>query len=269
MRTTHCLPVWLIGSTLIAGCSDSGIPKAASKDVKEAVQLVSTSTEYDTAKIQRAFDLVKKHPQGDALNALTTWLDSRSATQRRAAVYTLQMVSWDDARPAFAKLRGLLSHSEALTRGMAAMALASLGDKESYENIKNMLAGDSDAYVRRCAAWALGELDDERALDSLRKAAADADPNVRANAENAVQRLTFRMEHKDVRGDAEHVISGIWLISGSTMQHAERLDRAMRLIRACSEPQRGELLQRLVNSKSEAIRNSAALALQRLKEPKG
>ncbi len=264
MKTYRFLLIAFIPITLLGSCSDSDGTRSVQRDIEEAVLIVSKSTEAQTAQLQSAFALVKQHPNSEALTELATWLDTKSNTERRAAVYILQMISWNNPSPAFEELRKLLSHEEAMTRGMAAMTLASLGDKASYANLKRILDTDPDGYVRRCAAWALGELKDERALDDLKKASADLDPSVKANALNATERLTFLKENSSISGDEKHLIDGIWLISGSTLQQTERLERAMKMIAKCPEPQRGELLKKLEASKLAAIRNSTLYAQGKL-----
>lgn len=253
--------VWLL---LLAGCSRQSAVSRVDKDVGDAVKLLAESTEKDAAAIQQAFALVKKHPSAASLQALASWLDSSIAERRRSAIYALQMLSWEDPAPVFPRLRELLSHDEAKTRGMAALALASLGDLGSYDPILAMLTRDADGFARRCAAWALGEFGDARALATLRRTLGDRDPGFRQCVQNSLERLTFLEQNRDIDSEAEAVIRGVWLLSGSPRPQPERLNRALGLIRACPEPRRRALLEGLTASELIAIRTSAALALGHL-----
>ncbi|MCX7012866.1 MAG: HEAT repeat domain-containing protein [Candidatus Sumerlaeota bacterium] len=248
-----------------AEASDSTIPADVRKDVTEAIDLLSQTMETQTDRVKQAFDLVRRHPRDQALAALIPWLDDKEATRRRSAVYMIQMLPWDDPAPAFAPLRKLLTHEEPLTRGMAGMALASLGDKKSYDSLANMLAKDDDPYARRCAAWALGELGDEKALPALQTALGDRDGSVKANAQNAIERLTFLRENKAVDGDAAQVVRGVWLISGSTPYQQERLAQAMALIQSADRSVSEGILTGLKSSEMQSIKNSALLALAGMK----
>lgn len=67
----------------------------------------------------------------------------------RPAVHVITTFAGDDATPALPALCKSLTHSEAATRGMAAMALASVGDGQSFEAFVTMLAKDGDPYARR------------------------------------------------------------------------------------------------------------------------
>ncbi len=249
-----------------AGIAPQPGASETAKDVAAAIGIMSKSTESDRAQLTAAYQLIQKHPKHEALVALVPWLNNNTATKRRSAVYALQMLPWDDATPALPSLRKLLTHKEDMTRGMAALTLASLGDKSSYDAFARMLKDDDSGYARRCAAWALGELADQQAVAALEAARKDRDSLVASNADNALQRLAFLHENEAATGEARHVIQGIWIISGSTINQDARLDRAVEEIRMCSRPLRERMLQDLKDSKVEAIRNSAMVALGRMSE---
>jgi HEAT repeat protein len=233
------------------------------QDAAAAIDLLSTTNEAKVSGVLEAVEFIQRHPNEQALAALIPYLDDPEPTRRRAAVYFIQMIPWDDGRPAFPALRQLLTHSEALTRGMSGMALASLGDDKSFDALATMLEQDDDPYARRCAAWALGELKNQKALDRLQKALNDSDPTVAANAHNAIERLRFRQEFQNVTGPAKAVYEGVWLISGSHILMETRLSRAVAMIRSVAEPIRKPILEKLRSSKLEAVKNAALLARSR------
>jgi uncharacterized protein (TIGR03067 family) len=238
--------------------------EAVKKDVGAAVAILSTTPETQSDRVAEALAMIKRHEQDQALAELIGWLGAAKATQRRSAVYIIQLLAWEDPAPAWPHLRRLLSHSEGLTRGMAAMTLATTKDVQSYAEVAALMEDDKDPYVRRCAAWAVGEFGDRKALEDLKKALADENALVKANAQNGIERLTFLREHADAKGDAATVVRGIFLISGSAILQKERIDRAVGMIRSAQEPTRSETLDQLQQSSSQAIRNSASLASQRL-----
>jgi HEAT repeat protein len=147
---------------------------------------------------------------------------------------------------------------------MSAMALAGLGDGESFEDLVSMLETDDDPYARRCAAWALGELKNPKAASHLKKALSDENALVKANAGNAIERLSFRREFQNVTGPAKSVYEGVWLISGSVIHQEDRINRAIAMIRSADESVRQPILEKLKSSKLPSIRNSALLALSRI-----
>jgi beta-lactamase regulating signal transducer with metallopeptidase domain/HEAT repeat protein len=239
------------------------------KNIQHAVEMLSTTSEFERDKVKAVVDIVRAQPNRPALAALCEWLKSDVATKRRSAVYIIGALLWEDASPAFRSLRDLLSHEEATTRGMAALTLATIGDSASYDAIVRMAREDADGYARRCAAWALGDLGDPKALEPLQAVSTDADPGVAGNAKNAIERLTFLREHAGATGDAKQVVRGIWLIAGSTPWDEERLGRAFALIRNADSTVSKTLLDEAAASPSTAIKNSARLAIERLSENSG
>jgi uncharacterized protein (TIGR03067 family) len=237
---------------------------AVKKDVGAAVSILSTTPETQSDRVAEALAMVKRHEQKQALAELIGWLGAEQATQRRSAVYIIQLLAWHDPAPAWPHLRKLLSHSEGFTRGMAAMTLAATKDVQSYAEVTALMNSDQDPYVRRCAAWAVGEFGDPKAIEDLQKALADENALVKANAQNGIERVTFLREHADAKGDAIKVVRGIFVISGSGIFQKERIDRAVAMIRSAQEPTRSEMLDQLKHSSSQAIRNSASLAGKRL-----
>lgn len=249
------------GDIVSATASD---PADVQKNVEQAINSLSTTSEFERDKIKTVFDLIKAQPNKEALSELSKWLTNDVATKRRSAVYILGALPWLDASPAFPPLRDLLKHDEQMTRGMAALTLAALGDSASHEAFARMMREDSDPYARRCAAWALGELGDSKALEPLQAALSDKDPMVVSNAQNAIERLTFLGGYKDATGNAQQVVRGLWLISGSTPWDTERLDRALALIQNAAPSVRDEILKEAAASSMTAIKNSAQLAMEKL-----
>ncbi|HOZ49400.1 MAG TPA: HEAT repeat domain-containing protein [Candidatus Hydrogenedentes bacterium] len=244
----------------------------ASPDVQKTVQLaigiLSQTSDLEVEKVQNVLELIRALPNRPALSALCEWLEDDTATKRRSAIYILGALSWEDADSSFPPLRALLSHEEAMTRGMTALALAMLGDKESYGALVNMMRDDKDAYARRCAAWALGELGDPKALEPLQAALQDPDPNVKRNAQNAIERLTFLDEHAEAAGDARQVVRGIWLVAGMPPKAVPpgglavaRRERGLAWIRSAEPSVRKTILDEAASSSSEAIRTSAQYAV--------
>jgi HEAT repeat protein len=240
-----------------AGSQTSG---EVGKDISKAIEMLSVTAETQTERVAEVLNIVKAVPNKAALSSLCSWLSNETPTKRRSAIYIIQTMTWDDPAPAFPPLRTLLKHQEAVTRGMAAMALAVQGDKDSYKAILGVMKADSDAYVRRAAAWAVGEYGDAQGVEPLRAAALDADPNVAANAKNALDRIAFLSANKGASGDAAKVVRGIFLISGSTPWQEERLHRARTLIESAKASVRESIFAQAAKSDSEAIRNSVAFA---------
>jgi len=234
----------------------------ANKAIAKAIDTLSTTAETQMDRTSDVFKSVKALPNKAALSALCSWLSNETATKRRSAIYIIQMLTWDDPAPAFPPLRKLLKHEEAETRGMAAMALASQGDTASHKAIVDMMKADASAYTRRAAAWAVGEFGDVKGVEPLRAAASDPDPNVAANANNALDRIAFLTANKTATGDAAKVVRGIFLIAGSTPSQAERLQHARNLIESANAGVRETILTQAAKSDSQAIRNSVVFARQ-------
>ena len=246
------------GSIVVAQSETAGNDVQA--NIRKAIDLLSVTSEQERDKVNTVFDIVKAQPPQSALMELCKELKSTVATKRRSAVYILGALQWEDPSPAFPPLRELLSHQEALTRGMAALTLGTLADKASYESIVSMAREDKDPYARRCAAYALGELGDIKALEPLESIRQDKDPNVAANAENATDRLKFLRDNADAKGDAQKVVRGIWIISGSLPWDTERLQRAVSMIQSSDAGIQKSILDKAAESTSVAIKNSVDYA---------
>jgi len=261
--------VWVIGACtalvlgcFIASCSQQGNESPATSQktashVKSAIEILCTTPETDTERVQMALDEIRNENQTEVLAQLGKWLESKEATKRRSAVYMIQMLPWDDPSPVFPALRKLLEHKEGLTRGMAAMALASIGDAESYDSLISMLRGDRDSYARRCVAWAVGELGNSDGLAALNTALSDRDVLVKQNVKNSIARLEFLKEHENIPDGQENAIKGLWLIAGSTPTQKERLDQAVELIGSVAEPDRKRILEEAAAGDDPFVRNSA------------
>lgn len=250
-------------SALVKGATNEAATQTSGevgKDIAKAIEILSVTAETQTERLGEVFNIVKGLPNAAALSALCPWLSNETPTKRRSAIYLIQMMTWDNPAPAFPPLRKLLKHQEAVTRGMAAMALAAQGDTTSYKEILAMMKADADAYARRTAVWAVGEFGDARGVEPLRAAASDPDPNVAANAKNALERIAFLSANKGTTGDAAKVVRGIFLISGSTTYQAERLRQARNLIESADAGVREAILAQAAKNDSQAIRNSVAFA---------
>ena len=235
-------------------------------NIRKAIDMLSVTSEFERDKIKTVLDLVKAQPEQLALAELCAGLKSEIATKRQSAIYILGALQWEDPRSALVPLRELLSHQETPTRGMTALTLGTLADSAAYDALVRMAREDKDAYARRCAAYALGELGDVRALDPLKSILLDKDPNVAANAQNALDRLSFLRDNADVTGDAKKVVRGIWIISGSVPWDTERLQRAVSMIKSCDAGTQITILDKAAESSSEAIKNSVAYARKGLEK---
>ncbi|MBI5091111.1 MAG: HEAT repeat domain-containing protein [Candidatus Hydrogenedentes bacterium] len=257
-----------VGSSFASGKEEtpatSAITVEVQKNIQHAIEMLSTTSEFERDKVKAVFDIVRAQPNRPALDALCEWLKSDVATKRRSAVHIIGALPWEDASPAFQPLQDLLTHKENSTRGMAALTLATIGGSASYDAIVGMAQKDTDAYARRCAAWALGELGDPKALEPLQTVSKDPDTNVARNAENAIDRLTFLRNHAGATGDAKQVVRGIWLVAGSTPWDETRLGRAVDSVRSAAPDVRKALLDEAASNPSTAIKNSASYVMQKL-----
>lgn len=261
----RALPGALLLLLATASTSDSAEAAGVDKDAAAAIDMLSKTAEVQVSRVLEAIKLIERHPKNQALAALIPYLDDPEPTRRRSAVHLIQSIPWDDGSRAFPALRKLLTHSEALTRGMSGLALATLDDQKSFDALVKMLEDDDDPYARRCAAWALGELKNQKAMAHLKKALNDSNALVKSNADNAIERLSFHQEFQDVTGPAKAVYEGVWLISGSNTLMETRISRAVAMIRSVEEPIRQPILEKLKSSKLESVRNSVILALSRMK----
>jgi HEAT repeat protein len=242
-------------------------PKDVQSAIDEAIDTLSTTSEFERDRVKSVFDIVRGQPQIPALEALAGWLKSTDANKRRSAVYIIGALPWDDVSPALPALRDLLKHDEVTTRGMAALSLATVGDTACYEAVLEMAQKDKDGYARRCAAWALGELGDPKALEPLKAIKADSDMGVSSNAENAIDRLTFLRDHATASKEAMPAVRGIWIVAGSTAWDETRLGRAFDLVQSAAPEVRASVLDEAAKSSSIAIRNSVELIRTRIEQP--
>ena len=163
--------------------------KGIKSSVKEAVTIISTSTEQDGEKIKSVFALLKDLPQKQVLEELIVYLNSDIPEIRRAAIFTIYKNKWDNHEKADEPLIRLLRHKEDFTRGMAAVALGELKVDHAFNQIVKLLKSDKSGYVRRSAAYALGVLGNKEAIPYLKQALNDPDGLVRNNAKGALEIL--------------------------------------------------------------------------------
>jgi HEAT repeat protein/predicted Ser/Thr protein kinase len=164
------------------------VSSTVNEAVTQAVGIVSTCAEGDP-RIQEALNLLKSQNEAAVVRGLAGQLDSAAPTVRRAAIYLIQNGGWKDATATAPKLTELLSHAEEYTRGMAALALGQGKVASSLESLSQMTTNDTSSYARRCAAYALGLLGDPRGEAALTRALEDANPQVKANASLALEKL--------------------------------------------------------------------------------
>ena len=157
--------------------------------VDEAVMTISTCAEGD-ARVAKALESIRGLDENVVVGELVKFLDSKTNTVRRSAIYILWKGSLRDISAAVPKLQEFCAHEEDFTRGMAAIALGAAKVNSGFETLCNMTLKDSSGYARRCAAYALGLLGRADAKPTLEKALKDSDPLVRNNAEAALKMLS-------------------------------------------------------------------------------
>ncbi len=156
--------------------------------VKEVVMKVSTLAETDP-ELKDALARLDGLDANVALRQVETYFEASAATVRRAAIYVCYQGQWDSIKPVADKLVELCDHDEALTRGMAALALGQRKVARAYQRIARMTRTDKSSYARRAAAYALGLLGDPRAREVLQEAKEDEDESVAGNARHALRML--------------------------------------------------------------------------------
>ena len=163
------------------------------------------------------------------VEGLTPYLDSSTATIRRAAIYTLWMGKFPDLKPAVEPLEKLLKHEEEFTRGMAALALGQNKVASSYDALVKMTASDSSGYARRCGAIALGWLGDKRTVPTLEAALKDSDPRVAMNAKAALGMLHESAGPAGEALDKAQEAAKAWLALVDNGKYASSWDEATSL----------------------------------------
>lgn len=158
------------------------------KVVESAVMTISTCAESDP-RVTMSLESLKDVENNFVVGELTKYLDAKTATVRRSAIYILWKGSLADISDAVPRLEKLCSHNEATTRGMAAITLGAAKINSSFGILSNMTLRDSSGYARRCAAYALGLMGRLDAKPVLEKALKDSDKLVKQNAEHALKLL--------------------------------------------------------------------------------
>ena len=157
--------------------------------VKEAVIIISKSTEEDKENIKSAFSLIKDQQQELVLDELIVYLDSDTPEIRRSAIFIIYKNRWDSPEKVVEPLINLLSSNDKFTRGMAATALGELRANKAFNQILKLLEEDESSYVRRSAAYGLGVLGNKSAIPYLKQALNDDNELVRDNAKYALEFL--------------------------------------------------------------------------------
>lgn len=237
---------------------------AVQKDVAAAVKIISGSLATETKRLNRALNLIKPHPQPEALRELIAWLAAEKANERRAAIHAIKSLTWDDPALALAPLERLLLHDEAATRAAAATALGSLGVQDATDALLDTVTHGDDAAARRCAAWAVGELRRIDAIEILKDIDLGDDRALRDTAINAIERLEFLREQAHLTGDAREVTHGVWILAGSGHSQSHRINRALEIIRSVPAATRDPLLRQFRSSKIASVRRAAVLATQQV-----
>jgi len=157
--------------------------------VEQAVMTISTCAEGDP-RVTEALEPLKGLDETVVVKELGKFLDSKTNTVRRSAIYILWKGNLKDVSAAVPALEKLCSHEEDITRGMAAITLGASRADSSFEALCDMTLKDSSGYARRCAAYALGLMGRADARPTLEKAIKDSDHLVQNNAEAALAMLS-------------------------------------------------------------------------------
>jgi hypothetical protein len=156
--------------------------------VKNAVLAISNLAEGDP-RIAIALRTLRDVPEPAGLPAIVSYLADERNTVRRSAIYILMDGPYRTIDPAVDRLIALCTHSEDITRGMAALALGAHRVRPSVKAVAAMATTDQSAYARRAAAFALGLMGDPAAMAALEQAVKDKDSNVASNAREAIEML--------------------------------------------------------------------------------
>jgi len=179
---------------LIYAVDDSGVYLTdVSKTVEKAVLTISTCAEGDP-RIKTVMEPLKLLDDNAVVKELIKYLNSDENEVRRSAIYVLWRGEFSSIVPAVPQLEKLCSHTEDLTRGMAALALGQNKAKSSFSILEKMTLNDQSGYARRCGAYALGLIGDPQAKSILEKALNDPDKLVQGNAKAALR--MFQLEPK-------------------------------------------------------------------------
>lgn len=160
--------------------------------------------------------------------ALRDVSDSKKPEVRGDAIRDLVRHS-DEARAQVVRaLEGALRDVDPRVRALAATALS---DTEATEALPALLVAveDDDAYVRQMAISALGEIGDPRSGERLRRALADARPEVRFQAVMAYPRVVARKDDArdailEAMDDADPLVAHIALRMAEELESSDGPD---------------------------------------------
>jgi len=235
-----------------------------SQDVKAALFLAIDGDLTKPESLAETYRLVEKHPPADTLRLIVEALE----THPRAALHLLTMLHWDHPEPALGPLRRLLvdkgppfqedrdgkglirvfrNIDRGILRGEAAMALASLGDAESYDEFLEMVEKDPYPDARQHAAWALGELGRTEAIEPLKAIAQtlahDQESDIQSMIiSGAVERLEFLRDHSGKDAATIAAARGVSRIAGWS-EDQKRAEPALSSLRALEPALRTKLLE--------------------------
>jgi len=182
---------WVHGKAAVAeerAATPGAPPRNVSPAVAVAVSLVSRLTAKDP-DLDVSVESLKGLNETEVVKELSSFLDSKEANVRRAALYVLWKGKFVTIEPVVPKLLRLSRHDEEFTRGMAALALGGNRIGSSLGILEKMTSDDPSGYARRCGAFALGDLGNPAAIPALKKALDDPEGLVRNNAQAALKKL--------------------------------------------------------------------------------
>jgi HEAT repeat protein len=173
---------------------------AALKDAKSSVELKARAVEA-LGKIAGALPRAQESRQKElgavvleALNAAPAVSTARATGDQSLILFGLTAALRSRPANAGPTIAKFLTSANSRVRADAANALARLRLKDGNEQLRKLLASDSDPIVRANAARVLGVTEDKESYDALlSKATTDNDSRVRVSAVRALASL------KDVR----------------------------------------------------------------------
>ncbi len=225
----------------------SVIALAATESEKSIPILKNLLPEADTALKKAIADGLGRVRSVDAAETLVSMLDDDSLAVISKALVGLRK------NPLAAKVPELVllcDHQEASIRRHALEALASSGNSESSEVLKQKLLSDSSTDVRAAAARACGKSGDKQFFPALEKALQD-EPTVRCAS---LASLASLGERSSIPALIAHLKDPVPQVRYRAVEGLGRLE-AIKAV---------HVIEELLNDTDEMVRTGAATALQSL-----
>jgi predicted RNA-binding protein with PIN domain len=124
---------------------------------------------------------------------VSAWAEKLYTGSNEEARLAAQWLGQHGGKEALEPLTDALTHSDALVRAAALLALADLGDRRALPALCDRLANDGASMARQAAAQSLGRIGDRSAERALETAAStDAKNKVRKAARDALAQIRAR-----------------------------------------------------------------------------